>query len=84
MLRAMARADLRAVLPRIDVPTLVLHGELDARSPLAVGETLHQQIPGSQLVVLPGVGHLSNVEAADAFNSAVRAFLREQAARSGP
>ena len=30
MLRAMANADLRGILPDIDVPTLVLHGELDA------------------------------------------------------
>lgn len=41
MLLAMANADLRGILPNIDVPTLVLHGELDARSPLAVGKALH-------------------------------------------
>jgi len=76
MLRAMANADLRGILPHIDVPTLVLHGEIDARSPLAVGRELHKKIPASQLVVLPGIGHLSNVEAADAFNLAVRTFLR--------
>lgn len=76
MLRAMANADLRGILPDIDVPTLVLHGERDARSPLAVGKELHTKIPASKLVVLPGVGHLSNIEAADAFNSEVRTFLR--------
>ena len=76
MLRAMANADLRGILPDIDVPTLVLHGELDARSPLAVGRELNERIPSSRLVVLPGVGHLSNVEAADAFNLEVRNFLR--------
>lgn len=76
MLRAMANTDLRGVLSHIDVPTLVLHGELDARSPLAVGRELHKKIPASQLVILPGAGHLSNVEAADAFNLEVRTFLR--------
>ena len=76
MLRAMANADLRGILPHIDVPTLVLHGEIDARSPLAVGRELHKKIPASQLVVLPGVGHLSNIEAADVFNLEVRTFLR--------
>jgi len=81
MLRAMADADLRGILPAIDVPTLVLHGELDERSPLAVGKELHTKIPASQFVVLPGVGHLSNIEAADAFNLAVRTFLRSL---SGP
>lgn len=76
MLRAMAEADLRDVLPTIEVPTLVLHGDLDARAPLSVGRELHERIPGSELVVLPGVGHLSNVEAAAAFNREVRSFVR--------
>jgi pimeloyl-ACP methyl ester carboxylesterase len=76
MLRAMANADLRGILPEIDIPTLVLHGEFDARSPLAVGRELHAKVPGSLFVVLPDVGHLSNIEAADAFNFEVRTFLR--------
>lgn len=76
MLRAMAAADLRGVLPEIEVPAMVLHGELDARSPLAVGTEMHERIPGSRLVVLPGVGHASNIEAADTFNVHVRTFLR--------
>jgi pimeloyl-ACP methyl ester carboxylesterase len=78
MLRRMAEADLRDVLPRIDVPALVLHGDLDRRSDLSVGRELHAGIPGSQLVVLTGVGHLSNVEAADRFNREVRTFLHTQ------
>lgn len=76
MLRAMAEADLRDILPNIDVPTLVLHGDLDARAPLSVGRELHERIRGSELVVLPAVGHLSNVEAAEAFNREVRSFVR--------
>jgi len=42
-----------------------------------VAEALHAAIPNSTLVVLDGVGHQSNVEAADRFNAAVRSFLRE-------
>ena len=76
MLRAFAEADLRAVLPRVAVPTLVLHGELDARSPRAVAEALHAWIPGSELVLLPGVGHMANAEAPAAFDAEVRRFLR--------
>jgi pimeloyl-ACP methyl ester carboxylesterase len=76
MLRAMAEVDLRGILPAIDVPTLVLHGALDARSPLAVGRDLHTRIPASKLVVLSGVGHLSNIEGAAAFNREVTTFLR--------
>lgn len=76
-MRAMAEADLRDVLPRLDVPTLLLYGEADKRSPLAVANELHAQIPGSTLVVLPNVGHLSNFEAADRFDDEVRSFLRD-------
>lgn len=77
MLLAMAEADLRGVLPRVNVPTLLLYGERDLRSPVDVGRALHKAIPGSSLVVLPGVGHLSNVEAADHFNREVRSFLEQ-------
>jgi pimeloyl-ACP methyl ester carboxylesterase len=77
MLHAMAEADLRAVLPTIAVPTLLLYGELDVRSPLAVAEEMQRTIPGSRLEILPGAGHQSNVETPDRFNEAVRRFLLE-------
>ncbi|MFD1825916.1 MULTISPECIES: alpha/beta fold hydrolase [Mumia] len=73
---ASAEADLRDVLPRVDVPTLLLHGEQDVRAPRAVADALHAGIPGSQLVVLPGVGHVSMVEAPDAVTHEIRRFLR--------
>jgi pimeloyl-ACP methyl ester carboxylesterase len=76
--RAMARAsaeNVRDVLPRIQVPTLLLYGDADVRAPLAVAEDLHRSIPGSRLVLLPGLGHVTNLEAPDAFNHAVRGFL---------
>jgi len=79
MLLAMAEADLREVLPTISVPTLLLYGEEDARSPGDVAAAMHAAIPGSTLVVLPGVGHQANVEAPEAFNDAVRTFLRRAA-----
>jgi pimeloyl-ACP methyl ester carboxylesterase len=79
-LRAMAlssaEADLRDALGTIDVPTLLLYGDMDVRAPLDVAEDLHAAIPSSQLVVLPGAGHLCNLEAPARFNSEVRTFLR--------
>jgi pimeloyl-ACP methyl ester carboxylesterase len=72
---AFATADLRDVLPTISVPTLLLHGERDRRSPLSVATEMQAQIPGSRLVLLSGVGHASNVEAPEAFNAEVRTFL---------
>ena len=76
MLLAMAEADLREVLPTISVPTLLLYGEEDARSPRDVAEQMHAAIPGSTLVMLPRVGHQANVETPEVFNDAVRTFVR--------
>ncbi|MEV6336994.1 alpha/beta hydrolase [Nocardia vinacea] len=77
ILSAFAEADLRDVLPTIAVPTLILNGELDERAPLRIAEGLHANIPGSQLVVIPGVGHCCNLEAPKAFDAVVRHFLRQ-------
>lgn len=74
--RAFADADLRDVLPRIAVPVLLLYGDEDVRAPLSVARDLHDAIPGSRLVVMEGVGHLSNVEAPARFGAEVRAHLR--------
>jgi pimeloyl-ACP methyl ester carboxylesterase len=75
MVRALAEADLRDVLPLIEAPTLLLYGDRDMRSPVSVGEALHAEIRTSKLVVIPGVGHLSNFEAPQRFNAEVRSFL---------
>ena len=77
MARASAAADLREMLPRVAVPTLVIHGSKDRRSPLSVSEALHAGIPGSRLSVIDGAGHLTNMEAPEEFNRLLRAFLRE-------
>ncbi len=76
MARSFAAADLRDVLPRVDVPTLLLYGDRDVRAPLSVAEGLHAAIPDSKLVILPGAGHVSSVEAPERFTSEVQAFLR--------
>jgi pimeloyl-ACP methyl ester carboxylesterase len=75
MLKAFAEADLRDILPIIEVPTLLIYGELDQRSPLTVARELHSKIPTSTLVVIPGVGHECSTEAPEAFNAEVRSFL---------
>jgi pimeloyl-ACP methyl ester carboxylesterase len=74
---ALGPVDLRRVLPTITVPTLLLYGDADVRSPVTVAEELHSQIPASILVVLPGAPHLSNLEKPAEFNTAVRRFLRD-------
>jgi pimeloyl-ACP methyl ester carboxylesterase len=71
-----AESDLRAVLPTVDVPTLVLHGEADARSPLKNAETLHAAISTSQLAVLPKLGHACVVEDPGACARVDRRFVK--------
>ena len=62
----------------IDVPTQLIWGELDERSPLYVARQFEQAIPGSKLVVIPGCGHVSNLERPEEFNETVREFCRAQ------
>ena len=78
----MGEADLRDVLSRIAVPTLLVWGELDARSPLTVASQFEEAIPDAKLVVIPGAGHVSNLEQPELFNDAVREFCRAHSPRS--
>lgn len=87
MAAALAEADTRDLLPWIDVPTLLLWGDKDARSPLATAHAFEAAIPGSRLVVLKGAGHVSNLDRPAEFNASVRAFLealRPTAVTSAP
>ena len=73
-LLVMAQADQRDLLSQIAVPTLLIWGELDARSPLRVASQFERAIPDTKLVVIPGCGHVSNLERPEEFNEAVREF----------
>lgn len=76
-LTAMARADLTDVLPTVQVPTQLIWGALDARSPLSVARDFERTIPGARLALIPDCGHVSNLEAPGPFNELVRVFLRQ-------
>jgi pimeloyl-ACP methyl ester carboxylesterase len=78
-LRIMAEADLSDLLPRITVPTLLVWGRSDVRSPLTVAHQFERAIPDASLVVIEGAGHLSNLERPDHVNHAVREFCRAHA-----
>ena len=75
-LTIMAETDLTALLPRIAAPTLLVWGEQDARSPLRVAREFERAIKGARLVVIPGCGHVCNLERPSRFNAAVREFCR--------
>ncbi|GCE27852.1 alpha/beta hydrolase [Dictyobacter alpinus] len=75
--RGMAtRADFTAMLDTITCPTLVIAGEHDLPTPPAVAQAYAQRIPGAQFAVIPGAGHLSNLERPDAFQQLITTFLR--------
>ncbi|MGW2396738.1 alpha/beta fold hydrolase [Kitasatospora sp. NPDC001664] len=75
--RAMAaRPESLAALRALDVPAVVVVGEHDALTPLAEARLIAEALPGAELTVIPGVGHLSSLEAPESFNAAARALLR--------
>lgn len=74
----MAETDLSELLPHISVPTLLIWGQLDARSPLSVAHSFEEAIPDATLVIVEGAGHMSNLERPETVNEAVRKFCRAQ------
>lgn len=70
------RPDSTPDLATIDVPTAVIVGEADAITPLAQSRAMAEAIPDASLAVIPDAGHLSNLEAPEAFEHAMRAWLR--------
>lgn len=73
---AFARTDFRGDLEKIDIPTLVIHGDSDAIVPLEVsGARTHAAIPGSVLKVVKGAPHGFNLSHAAEFNAGLLAFL---------
>lgn len=78
------RPDARPLLGHLRVPTLIVVGADDTLTPLAMSETLANNILNAELVVIPEAGHLSNLEQPEAFTVAVRDFLRQVEPASNP
>jgi sigma-B regulation protein RsbQ len=69
------QSDNRADLPKVKTRTLVLQCSEDAIAPPAVGQYVHRQIPGSELVLLKATGHCPNLSAPEETVAAIQAFL---------
>lgn len=80
LLAIATRTDTTASLSQIEVPTCVIAGEQDAIVKPQVMRELSERIPGAAYHLLPDVGHLSNLEAPEAFN---RLLLEHVARVSG-
>jgi pimeloyl-ACP methyl ester carboxylesterase len=62
-------------LGELRAPTLVVVGELDEETPLSYAELIAGGIRGARLEIIPGAGHITNLEAPEAVNAALRAHL---------
>ena len=71
----MTRPDSTPLLATIHVPTLIIVGDEDTLTPAAQAEEMHRAIAGSELTVIAGAGHLTNLEQPAAFNDTVARFL---------
>ena len=76
MARSLAETDTTDLLPNIDVPTLLLWGDGDRRSPLDVAAAFEATVPDAELRVIENAGHVSNMERPEQFNGYVRRFAR--------
>ena len=74
-IRAIGFVDLTERIGAIRCPTLVVVGEQDPGTPPAMARMIHERIPGSGLLVIPGAMHCAVVEYADRFLPALLGFL---------
>lgn len=72
---AIASIDLTDRLKEIKLPALVIVGEEDMGTPVSQARAIHENLPGSELLVIPQASHLSNIEQAEIYNRAMLAFL---------
>jgi 3-oxoadipate enol-lactonase len=70
-----ARPDSTAVLATVAVPTLIVVGDEDVITPPKEARAMHELVAGSRLEIIPGAGHLSNLERPAAFNAALSDFV---------
>jgi 3-oxoadipate enol-lactonase len=71
---ALAAHDYASAVASVKCPTLFMVGEKDGATPAAMTK-LHEKLPGSRFVALPGAGHISNMDRPAEFSRALREFL---------
>ena len=78
---AIPKINLTQRLKEITCPALVIVGEQDPGTPVAMAREIHDALPGSELVIIPSAAHLSNIEQHPAFNAALLGFLDRAAGK---
>ncbi|MCS3870333.1 pimeloyl-ACP methyl ester carboxylesterase [Chryseobacterium ginsenosidimutans] len=74
---ALRDEDLRGDLPKIKIPTLILHAKQDKIVSYELAEQMHKAIAGSQLIPFEKSGHASFIEEKDKFNAEFIKFLKQ-------
>ncbi len=69
------KADLTPLLHKLDVPTLVVCGELVQATPPALNKQIADKVPGAKYIELPGCGHCPPLEQPEAFVKAIKDFV---------
>jgi len=69
------KSDHYNIFPKLDIPVLVLVGELDNLTPVSMAKEISRKIGGSILKIISNAGHLSNIENPGEFNKVVLGFL---------
>jgi pimeloyl-ACP methyl ester carboxylesterase len=80
---SMWRTDLRPELPRLSVPTLIVHGGRDEIVHPNQAD-LFDNIPSAEVVVMPESRHFPFLDEAELFNETLLRFLMQDAPRSAP
>ncbi len=80
--RAIAAFDVSHELRRVCAPTLIIAGQLDESTPVGVARAIQERIENSELAVMPGALHLSNVETGQLFNETLVSFLEGEKSQS--
>ncbi len=71
-------SDVRAELPRLRAPTLIVQCNDDIIAPVAVGEYMHRQLPQSTLSIIENVGHCPHLSSPSRVSQAMDAFLAQE------
>jgi 3-oxoadipate enol-lactonase len=71
---ALGDHDFRPLMPKVKNPVLYMCGEKDGHNAAAM-KVMQAELPGSQYIVLPGAGHISNMDQPAMFTAALRNFL---------
>ena len=68
-------SDVRELLPRVEIPALIVQCTNDSLAPLSVGEYMGSRMPGASVVVLEAQGHVPQVSAPAETASAILDFI---------